>query len=94
MKINKVIIEKMEECPLVYQISEENGHDCVNIDHKNVRVHEGQFIVHDGKNVIDVVYDFELPDFLKIIMNENFQKEQKEKRRKTYEELKKEFENE
>lgn len=99
--MNKIIIEKMEECPLVHSKSEPNGHDCwgkyeythhdcVKIDHKNVRVFKDQFIIHDGNEVIDTVYDFELPDFLKIIMNENFQKE---KRRKTYEELKKEFEN-
>ena len=26
--MDKVIIEKMETCPLVYSVSEENGHDC------------------------------------------------------------------
>lgn len=63
-------LEKVEDCKLVHEHSEENGHDCwgnldwisynvVFIKGKMERVSEGNWILHDGRDVKEVLYDWQ-----------------------------------
>src|SRR6185295_3797486 len=68
------IIELVKDCKLVKEKAIENGHDCwgklewttelyVDIGDKRERVHEGMFIVHDGKTVEAAIFDWQLKEY-------------------------------
>ncbi len=67
----EVIVEKMQDCKLVRETHEDNGHDCwgnyeyttnyhVYIDKCKERVHKDMFIIHDGETVLEIAFDFNL----------------------------------
>lgn len=60
------IVEKVEDCKLVKNGYEDNGHDCwgnleyttykyVFINGKKENVHDGWYIVHNGTEVLDTM---------------------------------------
>jgi hypothetical protein len=70
---NSIIIELVEDCKLVRSLSIENGHDCwgnlewteqkiVYIDGKQENCWDGWWVVHDGKEVLDVLPNSMKPD--------------------------------
>jgi len=99
----KIVIEKMEKCSLVKENSYVDGHDCwgnyehssykyVLLNGKEERVHKGN--LHDGKKVLKVTLLELMPDYMQEFLDKDFAKKSKDKRKKTYLKLKKEFENE
>ena len=62
--MNKIVVEQVKNCKLVYERSEENGHDCwgnyewstnyfIRYKGKEEQVWEDWWIRHDGTNVLD-----------------------------------------
>lgn len=71
LKQFKWFISKVSNCKLVREQAIQNGHDCwgklewteelyVYIKDKRERVFEGQYIIHDGKEVKYVCFDWQL----------------------------------
>ncbi len=71
MSNKKEIIELVQDCKLVKEGNEPNGHDCwgnyeftsykyVVINGKQEKCHDDIFVIHDGENVKEVVFDFVL----------------------------------
>lgn len=67
--MSKEIIELVQNCNLVRFGSEDNGHDCwgnrewseykyVLIDGKEERIWDNWYVVHDGKNVKEVLSSY------------------------------------
>lgn len=72
--MKKRIIELVENCKLIEERAVENGHDCwgklewttdlyAYVNGKSERVFEGMFVIHDGKTIEAVVYDWQLKDY-------------------------------
>jgi len=77
------IIEKVKDCHLVYERSEQNGHDCWGnyewTTHKYVRIKDKEemcwndwYVIHDGEKVIEVVTEHKLESRKR--MKEHFEK--------------------
>lgn len=103
--MDKIIIEKMENCSLVRQGSETTGNSAfgefeaynynyVVINGCEEKTYKGMYIIHDGENVYDMGYVSNMQKDLRRLLDEKYEEELKEERRKTYLKLKKEFENE
>jgi hypothetical protein len=68
------IIELVGNCKLIEERGVKNGHDCwgklewttelyAYVNGKSKRVFEGMYVIHDGKIIEDVVYDWQLKDY-------------------------------
>jgi len=101
--MSRIILESQEECKFVESGSHSTGHDCWgNIEHSsysyvyhNREIHHtypGMYVIHDGEKVLGTGYVDHLPTSIRPHMDPNYFKTEKERRRKLYQELKKEFE--
>ena len=77
------IIEKVKDCHLVYERSEQNGHDCwgnyewstykyVMINGKMQNCWDDWYVIHDGENVKEVVTEHTIESRKR--MKEHFEK--------------------
>jgi hypothetical protein len=103
-----IIIEKARKSKLKRTRYESSGHDCwgnsesTSYDYvvleggEIVDIYDSQYVIHDGKFVLELGYMGNLPDNIRMHLDEElFRKikaEEKERRYKKYLELKKEFE--
>jgi hypothetical protein len=99
--MDKIIIEKMETCSLVRQGSEGAlgelevyNYDYVIIDGCIEKLYKGMYVTHDGENVYETGYISNMKDHLRRLLDEKYEEQLKQERKKTYLKLKKEFENE
>lgn len=97
--MDKIIIEKMETCPLVKEetdgaIGEYHTHkyNYVILGGCQEKVYKGMYIVHDGENTHDIGHISNLKDNLRPLLDEQYEEKLKEERRQNYLKLKKEFE--
>jgi hypothetical protein len=102
--MDKIIIERANVCELVktkkiyFEYNSWGKNEWIDqnyvvlFNNENKDVCDSEFIVHDGSNVLDVFSDFKFLTSIRQFLDENYEKELKEKRFNEYEKLRKEFE--